>query len=81
MFTTTDILESGLEDEHGHICPACSTTFLCYNDCPEELPYKLCAECAEEDNDLDDDDFFDTCGHCGTELSEGYCSICVEMAD
>jgi len=28
-----------------------------------------------DDDDFDDDDF-DNCPDCGTELSEGYCSIC-----
>lgn len=31
-----------LEDEHGHLCPDCGNNFLCYQDCPEELPYKNC---------------------------------------
>ena len=38
----------------------------------------------EEDDwleeDFDEDDL-DACGHCGTELSEGWCSVCGEMAD
>ncbi len=32
----------------------------------------------EEDDWIDDDDL-DTCSECGTELSEGYCSVCGEM--
>jgi hypothetical protein len=31
-----------------------------------------------DDGDFDDDDL-DTCGHCSTELSESYCSVCGEM--
>jgi len=33
-----------------------------------------------EDDELDEDNL-DTCGHCGTELSEGWCSAWGEMAD
>jgi len=34
-----------------------------------------------EDEDEGDFDGYDNCGHCGTELSEGWCSVCGEMAD
>ena len=34
-----------LPEEHGHLCPKCGTTFLCYEDCPEDTPTKKCIDC------------------------------------
>lgn len=34
-----------------------------------------------DDEDRDDLDGRDNCGHCGTELSDGWCPVCSEMAD